>query len=140
MLCREIMKTEVECVRKDESVQDAARKMRDRNVGFVPICDESGRVEGTLTDRDIAIRLVAAGLPASTSAQEVMTRDVVACSPEDDVKRALELMSKFKKSRILCTNDGGELVGVISLSDLAQRLGKDATGALRDVSQREARA
>jgi CBS domain-containing protein len=69
-----------------------------------------------------------------------MSRDVVACSPEDDVRRALELMSQHRKSRILCTNDDGVLVGVISLSDLAQQVGKDAAGTLRDVSSREARA
>ena len=67
MLCEELMKREVECVLPHESVQAAARKMVEANIGFLPVCDESGKVLGTLTDRDVTVRLVAAARSATSS-------------------------------------------------------------------------
>ena len=75
---------------------------------------------GTITDRDIAIRLVAAKKPGTTTVEDVMTREVISCSPKDDIRRAQELMAENHKSRIMCLDTGGRLVGVISLSDIAQ--------------------
>jgi len=66
MLCEEIMKRDVACVSPDDTAQSAARLMLDENVGFLPICEESKKVIGTITDRDLAIRLVAGGLPAQS--------------------------------------------------------------------------
>ena len=140
MRCADMMKTDVKCIAPDESVQEAACRMRDENIGFLPVCQESKEVEGTLTDRDIAIRVVADGKAASTAASEAMTRDVVACSPEDDVEHAQELMAQHRKSRIMCIDDDGRLMGVISLSDIARRRGSDASETLRQVSGREAHA
>jgi CBS domain-containing protein len=140
MRCEEIMKREVECVSPRDTVEDAAATMRDENVGFLPICDQSKRVLGTLTDRDIAIRLVAAKKPGGTAVEEIMTREVVACHPEDDVREAERLMAEEHKSRIMCVDGGGQLVGVISLSDIAQHeRGKRASDTLRQVSERETR-
>ena len=140
MKCEEIMKRDVECVSPRDTVEDAAARMRDENIGFLPVCDESTKVLGTLTDRDIAIRLVAARKPASTSVEDVMTREVVACRPEDDIRDAERAMAKNHKSRILCVDEGGRLVGVISLSDIAQHeRGRRASDTLREVSEREAR-
>src|SRR5687768_8048508 len=99
MRCKEIMKREVECASLEESVSQAARRMRDCNVGFLPVCDAAKKVIGTLTDRDIAIRAVAEGRPSSTTAQEIMTRDVVYCRPEDDLETAERLMGSNQKSR-----------------------------------------
>lgn len=141
MLCNEIMKRDVECVSPEERVEVAARKMRDQNIGFLPICDDSRKVLGTLTDRDIAIRLVAESRPATTPIQDVMTAEVVACKPTDNVRKAEELMGKQQKSRIMCLDDGGRLVGVISLSDIAQREeGGRAAQTMKRVSKREAHA
>ncbi len=139
MRCDEIMKTDVECVRSTDTVEAAACKMRDENIGFLPVCDDGKKVLGTVTDRDIAIRTVAAKKPGNTKIADVMTREVISCKSSDDVHRAEELLAKHKKSRIMCTDDAGRLVGVISLSDIAQRE-TDAPLAktLREVTEREA--
>jgi CBS domain-containing protein len=140
MRCEEIMKHDVECVSPRDTVEDAAIRMRDENVGFLPVCDQSKKVLGTLTDRDIAIRLIAAKKPASTFVEEIMTREVVACRPKDDVREAERLMAKNHKSRIVCVDEEGRLAGVISLSDIAQHeRGGRASETLRGVSEREAR-
>jgi CBS domain-containing protein len=140
MLCEEIMKRDVECLSLQDTVQIAARKMREANVGFLPICDTTKKVIGTLTDRDIAIRLVADSKPASTKVSDIMTKEVVACRPSEDVSKAEQLMGKNQKSRILCVDDSGKLVGVISLSDIAQRDGGRVAQTMRDVTAREARS
>ncbi len=140
MRCEEIMKREVECVSPRDTVEDAAILMRDENVGFLPVCDESKKVLGTITDRDIAIRLVATKKRGNTLVEDIMTREVVACRPGDDVREAERLMAKEHKSRIMCVDERENLIGVISLSDLAQHeRGKRASETLRQVSEREAR-
>jgi CBS domain-containing protein len=137
MRCSEIMKANVECLRSGDHVRDAARVMRESNVGFIPICDESKNVLGTVTDRDIAIRVVAEGLPATTPISDVMSNEVVACRGADEIEQATELMRRHRKSRIMCLDDQDHLVGVISLSDLAKRA--DASSTLKGVASREAR-
>jgi CBS domain-containing protein len=139
MLCETLMKTTVECVTPDESVVSAARLMRDGNLGFLPVCEEySGRVLGTVTDRDITLRLVAERLPLWTRVEDVMSRDVIACSPDDDLDAAHDLMAENQVSRIMCIDDDDQLVGVISLSDVAQMDGTQAVRTLEQVSAREA--
>jgi CBS domain-containing protein len=140
MRCEEIMKKDVECVLTQDTVQTAAQRMREENLGFLPVCDQSQKVLGTITDRDLAIRVLADARAASTSINDVMTREVIACRPEDDLRKAEELMGTNQKSRIMCVDNGGRLVGVISLSDIAQREdGARASQTLRRVSEREAR-
>jgi CBS domain-containing protein len=140
MKCKEIMKQAVECVSPRDTVEDAAGRMREENIGFLPICDQSNKVLGTLTDRDVAIRLVAAKKPGGTMVEDIMTREVVACRPDDDIRDAEKLMAEHHKSRILCVDEDGRLAGVISLSDIAQheRSGRVAE-TLREVSEREVR-
>src|SRR5262245_15465959 len=121
MRCEQIMKREVESVGPRDTVQTAARKMRNENVGFLPVCEPSNRVLGTLTDRDLALRVIADGLPATTEVADVMTPEIIACRPKDDIRKAQELMAEHQKSRMLCLDEAGHLVGVISLSDIAQR-------------------
>lgn len=140
MRCDEIMKQNVECVLPEDSVEDAACKMRDQNVGFLPVCDDAGRVLGALTDRDIAIRVIAEGKPITTRVDEVMTPDVVATKPEDAIETAERLMAEHHKSRMMCIDADGRLAGVISLSDIAQHHQQGASETLREVSAREARA
>ncbi len=139
MLCEELMKRDFECVSPRDTVEDAARKMRDENVGFLPVCDQSKKVVGTLTDRDIAIRFVAGKKPVASFVEDVMTREVVGCNPKDDLREAEQLMAKHHKSRIMCLDGGGRLQGVISLSDIAQREQANAWQTLRQISEREAR-
>ena len=113
--------------------------MRDRNIGFLPVCDDGMLVLGTVTDRDIALHIVADLLSPGTPVEQVMTREVVACYPEDDIELARELMAEHRKSRIMCLDDDGALLGVISLSDIAKLEGDGAARTHRAVSRREAR-
>lgn len=140
MQCSSLMKADVECCLLDDSVEFAAQRMLERNIGFIPVCDREGHVIGTLTDRDIVLRVVARGLdPAVTALIEVYTPDVVACSPEDELTIAEALMSRHKKSRIMCVDDERHLAGVISLSDVARvETGARSSALLRSVAQREA--
>jgi CBS domain-containing protein len=141
MLCNQIMKIDIQCVFPDDTAASAARKMREQNVGFLPVCDEDGNVLGTLTDRDIAIRCVGEGKPGDTPAGELMTCEVVACKATDDVDTAEEIMGRHQKSRIMCLDEDGYLVGVISLSDVAQHEdGERAARTMRQVTYREAHA
>jgi CBS domain-containing protein len=138
MLCKQIMKRDIACASTDDTVQVAAERMRGDNIGFLPVCDASGRVVGTITDRDLALRVVADERPPETRVEEVMTHEVIACSPSDDVHRAEQLMGKYKKSRIICVDDSGHPVGVISLSDIAQHESSEQTArTMRRVTMRE---
>jgi len=137
MRCSDIMKTKVECLRPEDTVREAARKMRDENIGFVPVCDQDGSPLGAVTDRDIAVRAVANDLESETSLADVMTNELVTVAAEDDVEHAKDLMSEHHKSRIMCLDEDGHLAGIISLSDLAQQGGADQV--LSEVTRREAR-
>jgi len=138
MLCEDIMMDEVVCLSPTDTARSAACKMRDLNVGFLPVCDASGKAIGTLTDRDLAIRLVAENRPAKTSVSDLMTQEVIACRPKDDIRRAQMLMAEHHKSRIVVVRDGGRVAGVISLSDIAQNVeGLLAAQTMRGVAERE---
>jgi CBS domain-containing protein len=139
MRCEEIMKRDIECVSPQDTAQLAARKMRDENIGFLPVCDSAMRALGTITDRDLAIRLVADDLAPTIAIQEIMTNEVVACRPEDDLRKAEQLMGEHHKSRILCIDGSGKLAGLISLSDIAQKEEPtQVTRVLCEVASREA--
>lgn len=142
MLCSDLMKLDVEHCLDTSLVTEAAIAMRDRNVGFLPICDDRRVVVGTLTDRDIVVRVLAAGLePDRACVADVMTHEVISCRPQDELAVAEDAMIRFQKSRIVCTDADRRIVGVISLSDIAKidphgHAGKIAAA----VSMREAAA
>jgi CBS domain-containing protein len=141
MMCQDVMKSDVKCISPMTTLEDAAVRMRDEGIGFLPVCDAARRVLGTITDRDITIRAFASREPGYQPVEPFMTRSVVGCRPSDDLAYALELMSEEKVSRIMCVNEEGILEGVISLSDIAQlEDGALASGTLRSVSDREVRA
>jgi CBS domain-containing protein len=142
MQCSTLMKSDVECCGLDQTVEHAAERMADRGIGFLPVCDDERNVVGALTDRDIVLRVVARGLSASvTRVREVYTKDVIACPATSELSSAEQLMSKHKKSRIICLDGRGRLAGVISLSDIARiETGARSSALLRSVAQREARA
>jgi CBS domain-containing protein len=140
MQCSDLMKGGVQSCRAGDSVADVAAMMRDLNVGFVPVVDDDGRAVGTITDRDLATRVVASRLGLDTPVRDVMTTPVVTCRPHDDLRTAERLMGSRKKSRIVVADEMGRPVGVISLSDVAIADGGTRAGALlRSVAQREAR-
>ncbi len=119
MKCSSIMKTDVECCSPDALVETVAARMKQRNIGFLPVCDQDGAAIGTVTDRDLAIRVLGEGRDAPfTLVEDVMSRDLVCCSPEDDLSVAEELMMRHKKARVVCVDERRKPVGVISLSDV----------------------
>jgi len=140
--CLDLMKTEVETFRENDLVSVIARRMRDVNIGFVPICDPDGRPIGTVTDRDIALRVCAEDLkPSATRAADIMTREVVTCRETDDLERAERLMADHHKSRMMIVDEDGRLQGVISLSDIVdEEEDQRAAETMRHVSEREVQA
>jgi CBS domain-containing protein len=140
MKCSSLMKADLECCRHDATVEEAAERMKKRNIGFMPVCDEGGAAIGTVTDRDLAIRVLGERRDAPfTLVEEVMTPEVVSCSPEDELEVAERLMEQYRKSRIVLVDDRGRPVGVISLSDVALvEKGVRAAEILQAVVSREA--
>jgi CBS domain-containing protein len=139
MRCDELMATDLKIMKPGSSVADAARVMRDANVGFLPICDDSDALVGVLTDRDITVRVVAEGRPASTPLEEVMTEEVVTCRPDDDLERAEELMRVNQKARVVVVDEDGQVAGVLSYADIAQYDDERRAGeVLSDITEREA--
>jgi CBS domain-containing protein len=140
MRCNDIMKRDVKCLSEGDTVHTAARAMADNNIGFMPVVDDGGKVVGTVTDRDLAIRVLAANLTSATQVSEVMTREVVSCDADDDLVDAEKCMADHRKSRMLIVDGDGKPIGVISLSDIAQfEKSARAADTLRKVSERESR-
>ena len=132
----QIMTHEVETISPNASVWAGARRMRDLNVGFLPVCVVDHMV-GVVTDRDITIRAVAKGLdPALTTIGDVMTPGMISCFDDQDVETAMHLMNAHQIRRLVVLDHGKNLVGVISLGDLAVDALKDvqAGQALKSIS------
>lgn len=127
---RDIMTSDVEHIDEDASALDAAQKMKELDVGALPICGTDRRLKGMITDRDIAVGVVAAGKdPSSTRAIEVGEGDsnTVTIGADDSVEEALETMKRHQVRR-LPVIDGTEMVGIIAQADVARELGDSATG------------
>ena len=113
-----------------KSVAYAAKMMRDENVGLAPIV-EGKRLVGTVTDRDIAIRVVAEGKdPESTRVTEIASTDLVTVDPRQDLDEALRLMAKHQVRRLPVVEDDGRLVGVVAQADVARSAHDARTGEL----------
>jgi len=124
MLLKDVMTRGVECVGPEDTLQAAARKMRELDVGPVPVCGTDGKLAGMLTDRDIAVRAVAAGRDSKTcKVQEVMTPEVVYGFDDQSVEEAERVMKEKQIRRLLVLNRDKRLVGIVSLGDLAVRTG-----------------
>jgi CBS domain-containing protein len=127
---RDVMSGGAECIGENETVADAARKLRDLDVGSVPICGEDDRLKGMLTDRDIVVEVLAQEKdPASTKAIELGGEEVVTIGADDSVSEALRTM-KDHQIRRLPVIDDQRLVGVVSVADLAKNIEEDELGDL----------
>ena len=125
MRVSEAMTTDVVTVSPKASLIEAARLMRDSDIGPLPVCEE-GRILGMLTDRDITVRAVASGkAPGSTRVADVMSPEVVSCLESDNVRRAAEIMQSAQLRRLLVVNSDGRLAGIVSLGDLALQTGDE---------------
>jgi CBS domain-containing protein len=114
----DVMMPEVRSVTLDTSVQHAARLMREADVGSLPVLDGE-RVVGVVTDRDIALRVVADGKGPDTPVEEVASRDVVSVGPEQDLDEALRLMAEHQVRRLPVIEEDGRLVGIFAQADAA---------------------
>jgi CBS domain-containing protein len=133
---RDIMTPNPRSVESSASVVEAARIMRDEDVGIVPIV-EGERLVGTVTDRDIAIRVVAEGRnPESTTVGEIASRELVTIDPQQDLDEALRLMAKNQVRRLPVVEEDGKLVGVVAQADIAKHASDRQTGDLvEDISR-----
>ena len=114
----------------DKPVSYAAKMMRDEDVGLAPIV-EGDRLIGTLTDRDIATRVVAEGRdPESTSVREVASKDLVTIEPDAGLDQALSLMAQHQVRRLPVVEQGGRLVGVVAQADVAEHAEPSETGRM----------
>jgi CBS domain-containing protein len=129
---RDIMTPDVECAGAEETVVDAARKMRDLGVGALPICGPDDRLAGMISDRDIAVGVVAEGRdPSSVKVSELADGKPVTIGADDSVEETLATMSKHGVRR-LPVIDGHRLVGIVSQADVAKNLPEDKVGDLVD--------
>jgi CBS domain-containing protein len=123
--CDEVMtKDPVYCLPND-AVARAAQLMKKENVGPIPVVENerTKKLVGIVTDRDLALKVVADGRdPKVAKVEEVMTREVVTCRPEDDLQRALDAMSEHQLRRVAVVDDGNKLVGIIAQADVATRV------------------
>jgi CBS domain-containing protein len=125
---REVMTSKVCSIDADKPVAYAAKMMRDEDVGLAPIV-EGDRLVGTLTDRDIAIRVVAEGRdPESTSVRDVASTDLVTVDPQQDFEEALRLMAQHQVRRLPVVEEDGRLVGVVAQADVARQADDRQTG------------
>jgi CBS domain-containing protein len=133
---RDIMTRNVEVVSAGASLKDAAKKMKDLDVGLIPVCD-GDRLKGVLTDRDITIRATADGRdPSKTKVSEVMSTDLAYCLEDQEVEEAVSVMEARQIRRLPIVNQDKRLIGIISLADIAVHVGdRDLSGeTLEEIS------
>lgn len=121
MKIKDLMTVDAVVLDPGSSVEQAAQAMADADVGCLPVL-RRGKPVGILTDRDIAVRVVAEGLPpGETKVEQVMTSEVVSCSEDEDAETAARAMSESRVRRLVVVDDVGEFAGIVSLADLGLR-------------------
>jgi CBS domain-containing protein len=118
------------------TVMEAARLMRDEDAGIIPIV-EGEKLVGTVTDRDIAIRVVAEGRqPESVTVGEIASRELVTIDPQQDLDEALRLMARHQVRRLPVVEEDGKLVGIVAQADVAEHAPARSTGqVVEDISK-----
>ena len=136
MKLREIMSDHVEVIHPDDTLQTAAEKMRDRDIGFLPVCDD-GRLIGVLTDRDLITRALADGLESKAIlGRDLVTSPAIYCFDDQSIDEAAKLMHDNQIRRLVVLSRDKQMVGVISLGDLAMTADDKLTGdVLQSVSE-----
>jgi len=133
---RDVMTANPRSLASSASVMEAARLMRDEDVGIVPVV-EGEKLVGTVTDRDIAVRVVAEGKSAeSTTVGEVASRELVTIDPQQDLDEALRLMARHQVRRLPVVEEDGKLVGIVAQKDVALHATDEQTGdVVEDISK-----
>jgi CBS domain-containing protein len=135
MKVSDVMTPNPRTVQLSDTIEDAARIMRDEDTGAVPVIEDD-RVVGMITDRDIVIRAVADG-DFECTIDDIVSDDVVCATPEMSTAEAAELMSEHQIRRLPVVDDDERLVGILSIGDIAVKEGRDArTGeTLENISE-----
>lgn len=136
MQVKDLMSSGVISITPDENAALAARLLSRHNVGALPVCSSDGKLRGIVTDRDIVLRCVAAeSPPEQTRVREIMSRNVVTVSPEDDLREASKRMAADQIRRLPVVEEG-RVIGMLSLGDLAktQQFDMEASKALSEIS------
>ena len=127
---RDIMSAGAECARATDTLVDAAKKMRDLDVGALPICGDDDRLKGVITDRDIVVGCIAAGGdPATDTVESFTTDETVTIGADDSIEETLDTMIKAGVRR-LPVIDGHDLVGIVTQADVAKNLPDDQIAQL----------
>jgi CBS domain-containing protein len=132
MLCEELMTRNPKCCAPSDSAVRAARMMKIEDVGSLPVCSsqESKRLVGIVTDRDLCLEIVAEGRdPNTVTVEAIMTREPVTCRTDEDLETALDRMEANQVRRIPVVDRNGMLAGIISQADIATRLGSPSRAA-----------
>lgn len=137
MLIKDVMTRHVECVSPEDTLQAAATKMRDLDVGPLPVCGPDGKLAGLVTDRDITVRATAAGKdPRTCKVRDAMTADVVFVYEDQDTDEAARQMREKQIRRVVVLNRDKKLCGIVSLGDLSVDADRRQAGdVLKDVSE-----
>jgi CBS domain-containing protein len=128
MKVKEMMHKGAEYVAPNAKLQVIAKKMRDYDVGSIPVC-EGGKIVGMVTDRDIAVRALADGQDVSElEAKHVMSEDVVFCRDTEEAEDAIRIMEDNRIRRLPVLNEAKKLIGMVSLGDISHALSQELTG------------
>lgn len=134
MKIRDIMSRDVQVARPEDTVQAIAQRMASGDFGFMPVA-EGETLVGTITDRDLTIRALANGAHPDTKISEYLSRNPLSVRDDDDLKMALDMMSRARIRRLPVTDKNNRLVGVVSLGDLSVRVKERYAGeALESIS------
>jgi len=126
MQVKDIMTSHAECTSPTTTLQEVAQRMRDLDVGPLPVCGDDDRLAGMITDRDITVRAVADGLDPSTAlVRDVMTPNIIFCYEDQDVSDAAHMMEQNQIRRLVVLNRDKRMVGILSLGDLAVDTGDE---------------
>jgi len=133
---RDVMTSNPRSLESGSNAVEAARLMRDEDVGIVPIV-EGGKLVGTVTDRDIVTRVVAEGkTPESVTVGEIASRELVTIDPQQDLDDALRLMARHQVRRVPVVEEDGTLVGIVAQKDVAMHASEAQTGeVVEDISR-----
>lgn len=138
--CNEVMTKNPLCCLPEDLVTKAAGLMKSQNIGSIPVVEDeqTRKLVGIVTDRDLTLKIVAEGLDAkSTKVEAVMTRKVVTCRAEDDLQKALDAMSEHQLRRIPVVDGDNKIVGIIAQADVATRVDQPQKTAemVKEISQ-----
>jgi CBS domain-containing protein len=138
--CSEVMTKNPVCCLPNESVTKAAELMKSENIGAIPVIEneQTKKLVGIVTDRDLALKIVAEGRDAkSTNVEAVMTHKVVTCRADDDLQKALDAMAEHQLRRIPVVDNDNQILGIIAQADVATRVDQPEKTAemVKEISQ-----